>query len=354
VLNMSKPPVVTMQHVADAVGLTRAAVSLALRRHRSIPAATQARVLEAAKKLGYRPNPLVSALMGYHLRLKSGGPHLTLAYVTSHPPEDPWRGYSAYVQMFEGASERAEQLGCRLEEFRLGDGRMTPARLRDVLRARGIPGLLVAPLPGDQTVFPLDMSDFSAVGLGFSVNHPVIMRVACDLYPLGRLAVLRCADLGYRRIGLAVSWEMSLRLEHRLLAGFRQGLFDVGLEGRVTPLLPPQTASFASFIGDWCQREKPDVVIFGTFDQSCLRALPLEIGCVVVSTENEEYAFSGTSQDLRGVGAIAVEQLLVQLQHNTTGPLPEPRDYLLRGKWVAGRSAPGPGRCRPRRLGRRV
>jgi DNA-binding LacI/PurR family transcriptional regulator len=347
---MEKPRMVTMQDVADAVGLTRAAVSLALRKHPSIPARTQVRVAEAANRLGYRANPLVAALMSYHLRIRSGDPDLTLAYVTSHPPDDPWRGYSAYVQMFEGASRRAEELGCRLEEFSLSQERMSPGRMRDVLRARGIAGLLVAPLPREQTVFPLDITDFAAVGLGFSVAEPVIMRVACDLYPLARMVVERCAEIGYRRIGFAVSREMSARLEHRLLAGFRQGLADAGLEEVVAPLMPSRTATFASFVGDWCRREKPDVVIFGTFDRHCLRALPLEVGCVLSSTDEDGGAMSGAYQNLRGIGAIAVEQLLAQLQHNVTGRLDEPRDYLLRARWVAGRSAPGPGRRRPRRL----
>ena len=351
---MNKPRVVTMQHVADAVGLTRAGVSLALRKHPSIPPATQERVAAAAKKLGYRSNPLVSALMSYHLRIKSSGPHLTLAYVTSHPREDPWRGYTAYVQMFEGAQQRAVELGCRVEEFDLANERMTPARMRDVLRARGIRGLLVAPLPADRTVFPLDISDFAAVGLGFSVVEPVIMRVACDLYPLARLAVHQCAELGYRRIGLAVSGEMSLRLEHRLLAGVRQGLSETGVGEVVTPLMPAHTANFASFVHDWCRREKPDVVIFGTFDQECLRALPAEIGCVTCSVSHERSPFSGTYQNLHGIGAIAVEQLLGQLQHNATGPLDEPRAYLLRGKWIPGKTAPGPGRSRPTQIDAKI
>ena len=90
--SMAMPRVITMQQVADAVGLTRAAVSLALRKHSSIPARTQTRVAEAAQRLGYRPNPLVSALMSYHLRIKQTSPRVTLGFLTSHPAHDPWRG----------------------------------------------------------------------------------------------------------------------------------------------------------------------------------------------------------------------------------------------------------------------
>lgn len=344
---MSKTRIVTMQDVALAVGVTKATVSLAMRNHPSIPATTRARVNKAARKLGYRPNPLVSALMSYHLRIKRSSPRLTLGYVTSHPPEDPWRTYAAYVRMFKGARERATELGCGLEEFSLVSDGMTPARMQAILQARGICGVVVAPLPGDRTELAFDISEFAAVGLGMGISEPAMMRVACDLYQLARLAVHRCAELGYRRIGFAVSAEMSSRLEHRLLAGYRQGLLDLGHRETVAPLLPPGTATFAAHLAPWCRRQRPDVVIFGTLDEECLREVPARIGCVATCVMRLGSPLTGVFQDERLFGSIAVEQLLNQLYHNLTGPLNEPRTYLLQGKWNPGKTAPGPGRTRP-------
>jgi LacI family transcriptional regulator len=51
------PSQVTLQDIAEATGLSRSAVSLALRGHSRISAGTRQRVLvEMAEKLGYRPN----------------------------------------------------------------------------------------------------------------------------------------------------------------------------------------------------------------------------------------------------------------------------------------------------------
>jgi len=180
-----------------------------------------------------------------------------------------------------------------------------------------------------------------------SIVEPAIMRVACDLYQLARTAVHRCADLGYRRIGFAVSVEMSSRLEHRLLAGYRQALFELGIQEAVAPLMPPHTATFSSYLWAWCQRERPEVIIFGTYDESCQRVVPAEIGCVVICVMSARSPLTGLFQNEHLVGAIAIEQLLSQLYHTTTGPLDQPRTYLLRGKWNVGRTAPGPGRKRP-------
>lgn len=338
---------VTMQNVADAVGLTKSAVSLALRKHPSIPKSTQLRVAAAAKKLGYRPNPLVSALMSYHMQLRGKQARLMLAFVTSHPAKDPWSSYPAYVRMFTGAKQRVKELGCGLDEFSLAQAGMNSARLEQILQARGIRGVLAGPLPSNKTSLTMGIEDFAVVGLGMSIVEPAVMRVACDLYELARTAVHRCFEIGYRRIGFAVSMEMSIRLEHRLLAGYRQGLFDLGLPQSITPLLAPHTATFSSHLAAWCQQEQPEVVIFGTFDDECQRAVPVSIGCVATCVAFEGSPLSGTFQNESLIGRIAVEQLLNQLYHNTTGPLAEPRTYTLRGKWNPGRTAPGPGCKRP-------
>jgi LacI family transcriptional regulator len=247
-LLMAAPYTITMQQVADAVGLSRSAVSLALRNHPSIPPATRARVAEAARRLDYRPNPLVAALMSQHLRLRPRRRRPTLAYVTSHPKDDPWRNYPAFVQMYDGVIRRAAELGYRVEEFALARLQSNPARLIEILRARGINGILLAPLPGSLRILDLDITDFVAVGLGMSVSTPVIPRVTADLFQVGHLAARRCADLGYRRIGFAASAEMSSRLEHRMFAGYRQGLWERGLAETVPPLLAPHTGSFSTFL----------------------------------------------------------------------------------------------------------
>lgn len=340
---MAAPDTITMQQVADAVGLSRSTVSLALRNHPSIPPATRARVVEAANRLDYRPNPLVAALMSQHLRLRPRRMRPTLAYVTSHPKNDPWRNYPAFVQMYDGVTRRAAELGYRVEEFALARVQSNPGRLVEILRARGINGIFLAPLPGSKRTLDLDIADFVAVGLGMSVSAPVIRRVTSDIFQVGRLAAQRCADLGYRRIGFAVSSEMSSRLEHRMFAGYRQGLWDRGLAETVPPLMAPHSGTFSTFLASWCRATEPEVVIFGTFDSGCLRVVPQEIGCVDLNVDDVRSATTGVYQNLPLIGAMAAEQLHMALQQNASGPLAQPQTYLHGGFWVAGTTAPGFG-----------
>jgi hypothetical protein len=95
-----------MRDVARLAGVARSTVPLALRNDRSIPPATRRRIFAAAQQLGYRTNPLVSALMtALHAR-RTTDRHTVLAYVTSDPEFAPWRTYQMSIAIHEGARPR--------------------------------------------------------------------------------------------------------------------------------------------------------------------------------------------------------------------------------------------------------
>src|SRR5689334_20001595 len=117
-----------MQEVADALGVHRSTVSLALRNHPSIPEATRARVRETAERLGYRRHPLVAALMTFRRSARPAPAHTTLACVSSSQPPDTWKESPTMREMLAGARARAQTLGFRIEEFPLFQRGMTPER----------------------------------------------------------------------------------------------------------------------------------------------------------------------------------------------------------------------------------
>ena len=57
------PKSITMKTIAAQAGVTQATVSMSFANNPRIPAATRARIRGIADRLGYRPNPYVSALM---------------------------------------------------------------------------------------------------------------------------------------------------------------------------------------------------------------------------------------------------------------------------------------------------
>jgi len=338
----------TMQDVARASGYSRAAVSMALRGDRSIPEATRNRIRAVADRLGYRPSPLVAALMSRRRKGRTvSGATTAIAYLTSHPPENPWRDHEVYRSMFAGASASATELGYRLEEFNLGAKGMTPGRMREVLRTRQIYAVLVAPLPKRETQLDFDFSSFAVVGLGLSVRVPLLERISNNLFESAALAVAQCVGLGYRRIGLAVSHETSHRLGDLWLAGYRFALEQNGLRARLPPLMTEHTSEMVPAMPAWLRAHRPDVVILGNSEERLFVTVPPAIGLVDLSVEEREGARTGIFQNHPLLGAIAVEHLVGMLHAGILGPLNEAHLHLVSGSWVPGLSAPGAGRGRP-------
>ena len=347
---MGHPPP-TMQDVADAASVARSTVSLALRNDRSIPPATRSRIFAAAEKLGYKTNPLVSALMtSLHAR-RTRQRHTVLAYVTSDPEFAPWRSYRMFIEMHEGASIRAGELGYRLEEFALRAPGMTPRRYAQMLQARGILGLLIAPLPLGEHTIELDFTNFAVVGIDMSVAEPPIERVSNDHFQSALLAVRECQALGYRRVGFIVSHQLSERLGHRWIAACHYAQADLAPAWRVRPLMPQGTDDIIAAIPEWYAREKPDVVIMSELNPHGHYPLPPRVGMVSLSLEEQSLGpVAGIFQDNRRMGAIAIEHLVARLERCEFNTDDRGRLHRRAGGWIPGAPAPGRGRERPHLL----
>jgi hypothetical protein len=269
-----------------------------------------------------------------------------IAYLTSHAPGDPWRRHSPYVGMFDGACERATEIGYRIEEFNLAASGMTPARMKKILRARNIHGVVVAPLPHREVRIDFDFSSVAAIGLGMSVHEPVIERVANDHFQSAALAVEKCVGLGYRRIGLALSRETSFRLDHRWLAGFQFGITQHAEVENIPPLMTERSDELPGAIPSWQREHRPDVVILDNSYPAHIGQVPAIVGVVSLTVDKPDDPVSGIFQNYALLGRVAVEHVAAKLYTNSFGVLGEAHLHLVAGAWVQGATTPGPGRRR--------
>ena len=74
---------VTLAEIARRAGVSVMTVSRALRKQSNISPQTQKRIQVIADELGYRPNPLVSALMTYRRAAKPVESHLSIGFITN-------------------------------------------------------------------------------------------------------------------------------------------------------------------------------------------------------------------------------------------------------------------------------
>ena len=336
-----------MQDVARACGYSRAAVSMALRDDPTIPEKTRAEIRAVARKIGYRANPLVAALMSLRRQRRPTTQNTTaIAFLSSHPADNPWRKQPVYRRMFAGAVECANGLGFRLEEFDLKAKGMSPSRVRAIFDTRHVHAVIAAPLPYGETRLEFDFESLAVVGLGLSVHEPFIERVSTDLFQAARLSVARCVDLGYRRIGFVVSQETSQRLDQRWLGGYRFAVEHHQLVNRLPPLMPARTHEIAHELPGWLRKHRADVVILGNAERELPALSSPGTGLVSLSVERPDDEQTGIFEDHRLLGHIAVEQVVAKLNHHVMGPMPGARLHLVEGSWVTGTTALGP---RPRR-----
>ena len=332
----------TMRDIARIARVSIATVSKCLSNKTDVSAATRERVLRVCKELGYRPNPLVAALMQARRRNASPAKQLTLAFVTAFPTADGWKKHPSPIfrQMYAGALARATERNYKLEHFWLYQDGMSNQRFGKILFARGIPGLLLAPIPNTHITVDISWSPFSVVVLGLTPSTRQFHRVSTDYYQGMLLALEECAKLGYKRPGFAVRMETIERLEYRWEAAYLFWQKHTGVKRPPKPLLVNEWSE--ETVLDWIEHEKPDVIIgpvlgkLETIIRKSGRSVPGDIGMVGLSVPDGGDRLSGIVQDGEQIGAVAVDLLISQIERNEKGVPVFPVTHTFPGHWNHG------------------
>jgi LacI family transcriptional regulator len=330
---------VTMQMIADEAGVSRMAVSLALRNSPKISAETRQRIHEIAQRFGYRPNPLVSALMTQLRDIRRVPRPTTLAYVTAHPTADGWRLPGPFVDFFEGAKSRAEALGYTLEEWWARKPGLSETRFSEILFNRNIHGLLVAPLPEGGSTLGIDWARFATGTIAFSLASPAIHRASNDQYQSIYAALTELGRLGYRRVGLAITNEQDVRVQRKWSAGYLVYHQSIAPERRVPSLLA--ATNFKDEFIEWYQQHQPEAVLsqdplVPDYLRDLSVTVPTQAGFVHLALTEADRGFAGINQNSRLVGASAIDLVDAQLRRNERGVPVAPKTVLIQGRWVPG------------------
>src|SRR5436190_18409472 len=188
---------VSMKEVASKAHVSVMTVSRALKNNPRVALATRERILEATKDLGYRPNPMVTALMRSRRKRCSMPRSAVLGFITAFESRHGWRRSPLNLEFFNGAFAAAEQHGYHLEEFWIREPTVSPERLCQILRTRNIPGLLIAPMPVPDDRLQFDWDNFAVVALGHSLAFPAFNRALDQQFHSMRLAFERIHNSGY-------------------------------------------------------------------------------------------------------------------------------------------------------------
>lgn len=334
----------TMSDLAKAAGVSKMTVSLALRGHEKISAATRDRIRALAEKMGYRPNPLVQTLMANLRSTRPANYHSTIAWVTAFPTRDGWSSHWVHKLYHQGAVARAAALGYKIETFWAFAPRMTGAALTRMLRARGIRGLIIPPVANPGTQLDIDWSHFSCATIGYSFTEPRLHRAAANLREGMTRALAECQQRGFKRIGFALPANTDARVNHSWLAGYLAWQQFIPEKNRLPVMLTP--GLLQAPLPRWLDAHRPDVIISPNFEflkwlPALGKSIPEDIGLITLSRPHnvpDTDHISGISQNDYTIGQAAVDLVVSQLQHNETGIPVHPRVVLTDGSWSDGKT----------------
>jgi LacI family transcriptional regulator len=328
---------VTMEDIANRARVSKMTVSRALRNER-ISFHTRKRILKIAKSFGYRVNPILSRFSSHSKRELYRG---TIGVIDNFPVKNGVFRARGFRENFDGATERANVLGFKLEPIWIREPGMSRRRITKILQARNIQGLLLAPQPEVRSELAIDWELFSVVAFGYTLEKPRFHMVSIHQLRMVQTSVKKLRSLGYQRIGLAVSDVWDKRVNHAYVAGYLIEQQHSKKRNALPPFLSSKKESFLR----WFQKYKPDAVIttFGVkmvlwFEEAKIR-IPQDVGLVDFAQHpaHDSYYSRMDSYNFE-TGKRAVDLLVGMMGRNERGVPKTPIIHLMEGEWRTGKT----------------
>jgi LacI family transcriptional regulator len=243
-----------------------------------------------------------------------------------------------FRRYYDGANERARELGYVIEEFWLREPGMTSERLERILKTRNIQGLLMAPQPRPYAELHFNFTGFFAIAFGYSMQPAVLSVVANNHFHSINTMISHLVELGYHRIGLATVAEWNEKVESGLMGGFV--LAHHWQYNHLEHIPPFGREQLKSPFKNWLETYKPDVVIGWNSTESEIRALgyqiPQQIGFAGMDVDPNDKHISGVYQNDFMIGQKAVDLLVGMIHRGETGVPSLPLCTLIESEWRDG------------------
>jgi DNA-binding LacI/PurR family transcriptional regulator len=336
----------TQKKVAALAGVHLSTVCLALQNHPSLPEKTRHRIQRIAAKIGYRPDPMLSALAAYRNARRPPAFQGQLAWLSVCTDTWHWRHVPVYAAYRQAAAARADFYGYTLTDFNLGEKGLTVRRAVQILHAQNIRGVLVCPQPNLEFNLDFPWTNFSAVSLGNPLNQPGLHLVGADHYHSTQLIFRELTALGYRRIGLAVPRELDERMGGYFVGAFFWEQHKFPVHQRIPPFVSPTATPRVQDFGRWLTRHRVEALITTNYTFPSLLAelkvkIPGDLGVAMLFRKtggDDDAGYAGIDQNARQTGEVAVDYLVAMLHRNERGLPAFAQRILVEGRWVAGPS----------------
>ncbi len=330
----------SLRELARSLGLSHTTVSEALRNCPRVHPETRKRVVEAAKKAGYRHNPLAGALMSEMRRSRAGTFRGVLAILDLDGTRERSEGSNRFHrELVRGASERAEELGFKTELFSVKEKKLSLNRLDTILKSRAIRGIFLLPTHTAPDLTELDWSHYAGIYSDYIIEAPRLHTICSNHYRSMLLVLDKLHELGYRRPGLVLRRDHDQRLLFRWEASYLAHQQRRNRQVEVPPLIEKQLEEDVFL--PWFKQCAPDVVlchdprVIGWMENAGAR-IPQSHGFCSLNITVHGRACAGLDLRPRLIGARGMELLIAQLHRNEYGPPEVPSNTTIIAAWSDG------------------
>lgn len=352
---MPEPRRINIQAIADKVGVSKATVSRALRNLPGHKAATRDKIIAAAQELGYESHPIMSAVMSNVRFKRTSLISPVIAEIHCQPWDYDREGNPDSLR--RSIHQQAESMGFRIEEFSWYEPGMNPRRLLDIIRARGIRGVIFEHfMEREVDLSALDLSGLAMASVGGAMLHPKLHRVEVNHYG-NMIQVIRILQgRGFKRFGVIIPKIFERSSDFKRSAALHSSDLNIAEKDLIPIFYREETDSQQDLddLSAWLKQYEPDCVLGvgkGIPDQ--LDALgyeqPQEVGYAHLGWHSSYEGYAGMNPKWNSAGKVAVNLVVDQLTRNESGVPQDPLWILVEGEWVDGTSAqPSLKRRKPR------
>jgi len=341
----------SMKDIAKQAGVSKTAVSLALRNDPQVSQALKDRVQKIAAELGYVRNPKIGELMSQMRSSNTRSQHGILALINGNQDSQAHMDHPTIPTYYEGCKRRAEALGYAVDKFWLYEPNMSSQRWISVLKSRGISGIVIIGMMRQNRVpdfFKPVIEEFPTTVTGVRTRKPALSFSCADHHMLTLQAFERAIACGYQRPGLVMEETIDNLVEHRFSSAFLTGQQKfLQPEKRTLPFLKfDEAKQNRELFFKWFEKERPDVILtlFHTVERWLTQKgvkVPQDVGLIQLEHRKQHPRWAGMDQHNDVAGEAAVD-LVINLIYNGEKGFPEfPRATLIGSTWVGGETVIG-------------
>ena len=304
--------------IGAALGISKAAVSLALADSPKISPATKRRVIETARKMGYERNPLLSSVMS---GLGAGKPksfYETIVLINANKDRDAPAHFPIFSKYIAGIRAEAKSVGYAVYDVWLHDRLLTPAKLDGILKSRGIRGGVIVGHIDDNILperFLQIWRNYKFVSAGLKTFNPILDFISADKFLIAHYATKRIIERGFRRPLLVVSSHIDDIVEGRFAGGFLRAQLELPEADRIPPFMDTAGADAdARLFKNYLARKNPDVIFSisnstSAWLDSHAADIPAGVEVVHLERKSSKRRWIGLDKNYEMVGRIAVGKL---------------------------------------------